>query len=96
MSWQDDIMIEQERADALNYMGEAEWRDTFEERHGWSPDYEYETRKCNNAPFGLTKKQWADKVEEAMKRADKDQKELLEKARKEEECQGKKSTQQSS
>ena len=26
MSWQDDAMIEQERADALEYMGEAEWR----------------------------------------------------------------------
>lgn len=30
MSWQDDIMIEQERADALNYMGEAEWRDMLD------------------------------------------------------------------
>lgn len=29
MSWQDDAMIEQERADALFGMGEAEWRDTF-------------------------------------------------------------------
>ena len=28
MSWQDDAMIEQERADALKYMGEAEWRET--------------------------------------------------------------------
>lgn len=27
MSWQDDAMIEQERADALFEMGEAEWRD---------------------------------------------------------------------
>lgn len=47
MSWQDDAMIEQERADALEYMGEAEWRDTFEERHGWAPDYDYEVRKTN-------------------------------------------------
>ena len=31
MSWQDDIMIEQEQADALNYMGEAEWRDLYRE-----------------------------------------------------------------
>lgn len=31
MSWQDDAMIEQERADSLYFMGEAEWRDTFEE-----------------------------------------------------------------
>lgn len=27
MSWQDDVMIEQERADSLWEMGEAEWRD---------------------------------------------------------------------
>ena len=27
MSWQDDAMIEQDRADALFEMGEAEWRD---------------------------------------------------------------------
>lgn len=27
MSWQDDAMAEQEQADALEYMGEAEWRD---------------------------------------------------------------------
>lgn len=25
MSWQDDVMIEQEQADALFEMGEAEW-----------------------------------------------------------------------
>ena len=30
MSWQDDVMIEQELADALEYMGEAEWRDLLE------------------------------------------------------------------
>ena len=29
MSWQDDVMVEQEEADALNYMGEAEWRDLY-------------------------------------------------------------------
>lgn len=29
MSWQDDAMIEQERADALWTMGEAEWRDLY-------------------------------------------------------------------
>lgn len=29
MSWQDDMMIEQDKADALNYMGEAEWRDLY-------------------------------------------------------------------
>lgn len=31
MSWQDDAMIEQEQADALYEMGEAEWRDLYEE-----------------------------------------------------------------
>lgn len=30
MSWQDDAMIEQDRADALWNMGEAEWRDMFD------------------------------------------------------------------
>lgn len=29
MSWQDDVMIEQEQADALFEMGEAEWRDMY-------------------------------------------------------------------
>lgn len=29
MSWQDDAMIEQEKADALEHMGEAEWRDLY-------------------------------------------------------------------
>lgn len=29
MSWQDDVMIEQEQADALEYMGEAEWREMY-------------------------------------------------------------------
>lgn len=32
MSWQDDAMIEQERADALYCMGEAEWRDMMEDK----------------------------------------------------------------
>lgn len=31
MSWQDDAMAEQEQADALYEMGEAEWRDLFED-----------------------------------------------------------------
>lgn len=31
MSWQDDAMIEQEQADALWDMGEAEWRDMHED-----------------------------------------------------------------
>ena len=27
MSWQANLMIEQDKADALEYMGEAEWRE---------------------------------------------------------------------
>lgn len=29
MSWQDDEMIEQEQADALEFMGEGEWRELY-------------------------------------------------------------------
>ena len=29
MSWQDDVMIEQDCADALYDMGEAEWKDMY-------------------------------------------------------------------
>ena len=29
MSWQDDAMIEQEQADALEFMGEGEWRELY-------------------------------------------------------------------
>ncbi len=32
MSWQDDVMAEQEQADALEYMGEAEWRDLYKDK----------------------------------------------------------------
>lgn len=31
MSWQDDAMAEQEEADALFNMGEAEWREMYKE-----------------------------------------------------------------
>ncbi len=31
MSWQDDATIEQEQADSLEYMGEAEWREMMED-----------------------------------------------------------------
>ena len=34
MSWQDDAMAEQEQADALEYMGEAEWRELMEDEDG--------------------------------------------------------------
>lgn len=34
MSWQDDAMAEQEAADALEYMGEAEWMDLLEDKDG--------------------------------------------------------------
>lgn len=30
MRGQDDVMAEQEAADALNYMGEAEWRGLYD------------------------------------------------------------------
>lgn len=30
--WEDDAMIEQDCADALEYMGEAEWRDMYKEK----------------------------------------------------------------
>ena len=33
MSWQDDAMAEQEKADALEQMGEAEWRDIYGEEN---------------------------------------------------------------
>ena len=32
MSWQDDAMAEQDCADALFGMGEAEWRDMYQDR----------------------------------------------------------------
>ena len=32
MSWQDDALIEQEKADALFNMGEAEWRDMYKDK----------------------------------------------------------------
>lgn len=44
MSWQDDVMAEQLKAEALSYMGEAEWRDMYDDIF---PDYEYEIRKCS-------------------------------------------------
>lgn len=44
MSWQDDAMIEQELADALEYMGEAEWRDMCDDV---SSGYGHEARKTN-------------------------------------------------
>ena len=31
MSWQDDAMVEQEQADALYEMGDAEWREMMED-----------------------------------------------------------------
>lgn len=34
MSWQDDAMAEQEYADALFEMGEAEWREMREDEDG--------------------------------------------------------------
>ena len=33
MSWEDDAMAEQEEADALFNMGEAEWREMYKEEN---------------------------------------------------------------
>ena len=38
MSWQDDVMAEQEKWDALAWMGEAEWRDMYMEDENESKD----------------------------------------------------------
>ena len=40
MSWQGNLMADQEAADVLENMGEAEWRDLYE-------DDEEETRSTN-------------------------------------------------
>ena len=57
MSWQDDAMIEQERADALFGMGEAEWRDTFEKAMTKAGEDQKETlRKSKRSEYN--KKYW--------------------------------------
>ena len=61
MSWQDDVMAEQEAADALNYMGEAEWRDVYDDA---SPDYEYDILETND-PDG---KKWKNTLEQEKKK----------------------------
>ena len=33
MSWQDDVMAEQEAANELFYKGEAEWRELYRSKH---------------------------------------------------------------
>lgn len=72
MSWQDDVMAEQEAADALEYMGEAEWRDTFEDRHGWAPDYDYDTK--GDTDYELDLSDFWEKGEVKVKRLDKKKK----------------------
>lgn len=47
MSWQDDAMIEQEEADALFYMGEAEWRD-LEDKAKQTCEWELTTQVDEN------------------------------------------------
>lgn len=42
MSWQDDAMIEQEAADALYNMGEAEWRDMYKDKSEHNKKYWHE------------------------------------------------------
>lgn len=45
MSWQDDILIEQEKAEALEEMGEAEWRELYEDD---DEQYERKTKSRTN------------------------------------------------
>lgn len=61
MSWQDDVMIEQDKADAIGYMGEAERRDLYDDV---SPDYEYEILKTND-PEG---KKWEGTINDNLKK----------------------------
>ena len=49
MSWQDDAMIEQERANALFYMGEAEWREMMKDETEYNTfPVEIECPRCRN------------------------------------------------
>lgn len=63
MSWQDDTMIEQERADALFNMGEAEWRDTFMEAMEMAKEDQKETlKKAKRVDYN--KKYWQEHKEQ--------------------------------
>lgn len=70
MSWQDDAMIEQERADALEYMGEAEWEDAPEEpKTHWMIDTSIlePVREIVGQPFEIDREigNWFNTKEEA-------------------------------
>ena len=60
MSWQDDVMIEQEQADALWYMGEAEWRDMYKDK-----EEEEILKRSKRAEYN---KRWREKHPEQMKK----------------------------
>lgn len=63
MSWQDDAMIEQEQADALFGMGEAEWRDTFVEAMEMAKEDQKETlKKAKRVDYN--KKYWREHKEQ--------------------------------
>ena len=67
MSWQDDAMIEQEQADALFGMGEAEWRDTFQEAMMKArEDQEKTLRKCKRSEYNA--KYWQEHKKAISKR----------------------------
>lgn len=62
MSWEGNAMIEQEAADALNYMGEAEWRDMYGEpkkigRPRKSDEEKKQSRKAYNAQYWAAHKE---------------------------------------
>ena len=59
MSWQDDAMIEQEQADALFDMGEAEWRDIYKDDIA----YRYANPEVTKA-FGMLDGEEVDNLEQ--------------------------------
>lgn len=66
MSWQDDAMIEQDIADALFGMGEAEWRDMFfESMKRAKEDQDKMLKKAKRAEYN---KRWREKHPEQMKK----------------------------
>lgn len=62
MSWQDDAMIEQENADALWNMGEAEWRDTYNMRRVGRPRKSEEEKKQKRKEYNA--KYWSEHSKE--------------------------------
>ena len=66
MSWQDDAMADQDCADALFGMGEAEWRDLFcESMKRAKEDQDKILKKAKRAEYN---KKWRDNNKEKMKK----------------------------